>query len=57
MNALSSTVVAESSSKGFIKEFPGFCPVVTIVTVRKWDGNLILIFVAAGFSSFLKKYR
>lgn len=42
------------SLKDSIMEFPRFYAAVTIITVRKWGGNLI--FIAAGLSSFLKGF-
>jgi len=38
-------------------EFPGLYAVVTIVTVRKRDGDFVLIVVTASFSSFLEGFR
>ena len=39
MSALSTSAVAESSSKGSIMEFRGLYTVVTRVTVRKQDAT------------------
>jgi len=54
MHVIDRESVVESSQKGSIMDFTG--ALVTIVTVRKRDSGLILIVVAAGFSSFLKKF-
>jgi len=53
----STSIIVESSSKGFITEFPGLYTVVTMVTVQKRDREPVLTIVAAGFSSFLEEFR
>jgi len=45
--------VVKSFSKGSIMSFPRLYAVVTMETVQKRGSYLILIVVAAGFSSFL----
>ena len=46
--------MVESFSKDSIAEFTGIYSLITRVAVQKWDGDLVLVVVATGFSSFLE---
>jgi len=57
MSVLSMRAVVESPLKGSVMEFSAVYAVVTIAYEQKWDGELILVFVAAEFSQFFKGFR